>query len=165
MSLLRRLLCSLCEPINGSAAGFVVDMSENPIFVVHKHSAKHLHYDFRLEKKGVLRSWAIPKEPSLDPKIKRLAIAVPDHELNYASFSGEIPEGQYGAGKVEIWDSGEYIPEKFQSDEIIFDLKGKKLNGRFCLIKLKKDNLYGKNWLFFSLEESLRTKQQKILDK
>ncbi|MBI5573613.1 MAG: hypothetical protein HY919_03560 [Elusimicrobia bacterium] len=124
-------------------------MSENPIFVVHKHSAKHLHYDFRLEKDGILKSWAIPKEPSDDSKIKRLAIAVPDHELDYAKFEGVIPEGQYGAGKVEIWDSGEYIPEKFVSDEVICNLKGKKLNGRFCLIKLKKNNPDGKNWLFF----------------
>jgi len=121
----------------------------NPIFVVHKHKALHLHYDFRLEKDGILKSWAIPKEPPSDSQIKRLAIAVPDHEIDYAKFEGVISEGQYGAGKVEIWDSGEYIPEKFQSDEIIFELKGKKLNGRFCLIKLKKNDPAGRNWLFF----------------
>ncbi|MFH1540497.1 MAG: DNA polymerase ligase N-terminal domain-containing protein [Elusimicrobiota bacterium] len=126
-------------------------MNKGLIFVVHKHFAKHLHYDFRLEKDGVLKSWAIPKEPSSDPKIKRLAIAVPDHELDYAKFEGIIPEGQYGAGKVEIWDSGQYIHEKLKSDEIIFDLKGKKLNGKFCLIKLKKNNPDDKNWLFFSV--------------
>lgn len=126
-------------------------MGKFPVFVVHKHSAKRLHYDFRLEHDGVLKSWAVPKEPSSDPKIKRLAISVPDHEIEYAKFSGVIPEGQYGAGKVEIWDGGEYTPEKFAEDEVICDLRGKKLTGRFCLIKLKKNNPAGKNWLFFKM--------------
>ena len=126
-------------------------MSKDPIFVIHKHSAKHLHYDLRLEHNGVLKSWAVPKEPVDDEKVKRLAISVPDHDLDYADFFGVIPEGQYGAGIVEIWDSGTYMPVKFGVEEVIADLSGKKLTGRFCLIKLKKNNPDGKNWLFFKI--------------
>jgi bifunctional non-homologous end joining protein LigD len=124
-------------------------MKEFPIFVIQKHSASHIHYDFRLEKDGVLKSWAIPKEPVNDVTIKRLAVEVEDHQLDYSEFEGEIPEGNYGAGKVEIWDKGDYEPEKYEDNEIIFNLKGEKLNGRFCLIRFKKNNLDGKNWLFF----------------
>jgi DNA ligase D-like protein (predicted 3'-phosphoesterase) len=115
-----------------------------PIFVIQKHKASHLHYDFRLEKDGVLKSWAIPKEPPDKEGIKRLAIQVEDHSLNYANFEGEITEGLYGAGQVKIWDRGDYIPLKFESKEIIFELKGKRLKGIYCLIGLKD-----KNWLFF----------------
>jgi len=128
-------------------------MDKKTIFVVQKHSAKHLHYDFRLEYNGVLKSWAIPKEPVNDSKIKRLAIWVDDHPLDYANFSGIIPEGQYGAGSVEIWDNGYYTPIKFEEDEVIFNLQGEKLKGNFCLLKLKKNNPKGKNWLFFKMHE------------
>lgn len=122
-------------------------MVKNLIFVIHKHHASHLHYDLRLEKDGVLKSWAVPKEPPQEFGIKRLAIQVEDHPLDYADFEGKIPEGQYGAGLVEIWDKGYYIPSKFEDSEVIFELKGKKLKGTFCLVKFKgKPN---KNWLFF----------------
>ena len=114
-----------------------------PIFVVQKHTATRLHYDFRLEmplepgKENVLKSWAIPKEPPTEPKIKRLAIQVEDHPLSYASFEGTIPEGQYGAGKVEIWDKGRYELIELEENSIKFKLFGKKLNGSFALFHPK----------------------------
>ncbi|MBN1383567.1 MAG: hypothetical protein JW983_01630 [Elusimicrobia bacterium] len=128
-------------------------MDKKPVFVIHKHFAKNLHYDLRLEKDGVLKSWAVPKEPVNDSSVKRLAIQVADHTLEYGGFSGEIPEGQYGAGKVEIWDTGSYSPVKFEKDEVVFDLSGKRLKGKFCLIKLKRSNPAGKNWLFFKISK------------
>ena len=123
--------------------------SKNPIFVIHKHRATHLHYDLRLEKDGVLKSWAIPKEPPREEGIKRLAVQVEDHSLGYENFEGEIPEGLYGAGQVEIWDKGYYSPIRYQPNELIFELKGKKLKGTYCLIKLKPKLPKDKNWLFF----------------
>jgi DNA ligase D-like protein (predicted 3'-phosphoesterase) len=117
-------------------------------FIVHKHTARNLHWDLRLEIKGMLKSWALPKEPPKVRKIKRLAIQVEDHSLSYLDFKGQIPEGFYGAGKVEIWDKGTYKLEKKRNDELLFTLQGKKLKGSYCLIKFK--NLKNKrNWLFF----------------
>ena len=115
-----------------------------PIFVIQKHHARRLHYDLRLEMNGVLKSWAIPKEPPTKHGVKRLAIPTEDHELSYADFEGEIPEGMYGAGKVEIWDKGEYEMDEREEDKLVFYLHGKKLRGRYCLIKFKEGN-----WLFF----------------
>ncbi len=120
------------------------------IFVVQKHSASHLHYDFRLEKDGVLKSWAVPKEPPNETGIKRLAIQVEDHDLEYADFEGEIEEGLYGAGKVEIWDKGLFETIKFEPKEVIVDLKGEKLKGQYCLIKIKpREGEKDLNWLLF----------------
>lgn len=120
-------------------------------FVVQKHHATHLHYDFRLEMDGVLKSWAVPKEPSMDPTVKRLAVAVDNHDLSWADFEGTIPEGQYGAGKVEIWDKGTYelVGGSFDAGKFEFDLKAKKLCGRFSLIRMKD----GKNWLLFKVKD------------
>lgn len=118
------------------------------IFVIQKHRATHLHYDFRIEKDGVLKSWAIPKEPPQEAGIKRLAVQVEDHALGYENFEGRILEG-YGAGTVEIWDKGAYRPIKYETNEIIVDLKGKKMKGQYCLIKLKPKLKTDKNWLFF----------------
>src|SRR5205085_4848491 len=117
------------------------------IFVVQRHSATRLHYDFRLEMNGVLISWAIPKGPSMYPSDKRLAMMVEDHPIDYANFQGVIPEGNYGAGIVEIWDKGTYelSPENdsnglesIQKGSLKFILYGNKLQGRFALIKMKK---------------------------
>ena len=120
-----------------------------PIFVVHKHHASHLHWDLRLEMNGVLKSWAVPKEPPTKKGIKRLAIQVEDHSLNYADFEGEIPEGNYGSGKVEIWDNGTYELEDIKKDKIVFDLHGKKLKGKYVLVKTKYGSKPEKSWLFF----------------
>jgi len=124
---------------------------KKPIYCIQKHSATHLHYDLRLEMNGVLRSWAVPKEPSGDESVKRLAVAVADHEIGYEKFEGTIPEGQYGAGKVEIWDEGYYEALENTNNKIIFNIYGKRLKGIYCLIKLKPDikNKKDKNWLFF----------------
>ncbi len=117
------------------------------IFVIHEHDARHLHYDLRLEMGGVLRSWAVPKEPPDKEGVKRLAIQTEDHPLEYADFEGVIPEGMYGAGKVRIWDKGEFILENEKDDELLFELKGSKLTGRYALIKTR---FKGKDsWLFF----------------
>ncbi len=124
-----------------------VKQGEGNIFVVQEHDATHLHYDLRLEIGGVLKSWAVPKEPPQEEGIRRLAIQTEDHPLDYADFEGMIPEGMYGAGSVGIWDRGEFVPEKINDKEMLFELKGRKLSGRYALIKTK---FKGKDsWLFF----------------
>ncbi|MFA6451161.1 MAG: DNA polymerase ligase N-terminal domain-containing protein [bacterium] len=123
----------------------------NPRFVVHKHDASRLHYDLRLEKGGVLKSWAVPKEPPTDFGAKRLAVAVDDHELDYISFEGTIPEGQYGAGTVEIWDNGDYeLIEYIPGEKWVVEFSGSRLKGRYALVQMK--NKGAKNWLFFRLK-------------
>jgi len=119
------------------------------IFVIHKHFARNLHFDLRLEMDGVLKSWAVPKEPPTIKGIKRLAIQVEDHPLNYANFEGEIPKGNYGAGKVEIWDAGTYELDDLKRDKIEFELHGKKLKGKYVLVKTKYGKQKEKSWLFF----------------
>jgi len=119
-----------------------------PIFVIQKHYAKRLHYDLRLEIDGVLKSWAIPKEPPTATGVKRLAVQVEDHPIDYASFEGVIPEGQYGAGTVEIWDSGDFKLIEMEENKIVVLINGKKLRGEFCLVRtrFKGDE---KSWIFF----------------
>ncbi len=113
------------------------------IFVVQKHAASHLHYDFRLEIDGVLKSWAIPKGPSMNPEERRLAILVEDHPYAYKDFEGTIPEGNYGAGTVLVWDNGTYtldndnVKESIKNGHLSFSLNGKKLKGEFVLVRLK----------------------------
>ncbi|HNZ87772.1 MAG TPA: DNA polymerase ligase N-terminal domain-containing protein [Methanofastidiosum sp.] len=116
------------------------------LFVVHKHEATRLHYDFRIEIDGVLKSWAIPKVPPTEKGIKRLAVYTEDHPLDYIHFEGTIPDGNYGAGKVEIWDSGKFVLLENLKDKIVIDIKGDILKGKYCLIKFKDQE---KNWLFF----------------
>lgn len=114
-------------------------------FVIQKHAATHLHYDFRLEMDNVLKSWAIPKEPPAEPGVKRLAIEVEDHQLDYINFEGTIPEGGYGAGTVEIWDKGTYTLKHRSNKKIMFTLKGERLKGDYTLLRFRDD----KNWLIF----------------
>ena len=128
--------------------------SDRPhLFVVQKHAATRLHYDFRLEWGGVLRSWAIPQGPSPDPAEKRLAVEVEDHPVEYADFEGVIPEGNYGAGEVIVWDQGRWIPladldEGMKKGKLLFELSGYKLRGKWTLVRMKtKGKTTGKEWL------------------
>ena len=134
------------EPAGGGR-----EASATPIFVVQKHSARTLHYDFRLEVGGVLKSWAVPKGPSLNPQDKRLAVPTEDHPLEYADFEGVIPEGEYGAGAVMVWDFGTYrnitekkdqavpIEEAVPHGHLKVWLEGKKLRGGYALTRFKKE--------------------------
>ena len=138
------------------------------VFVVHKHAARSLHYDLRLELEGALKSWAVPKGPSLNPSAKRLAVMVEDHPLDYKDFEGVIPEGNYGAGSVIIWDRGFYhhpstrdeneseklLLEGFRKGDMKFVLKGEKLHGEFALVKTRKD---GKSWLLLKKKDRYAT--------
>jgi len=119
-------------------------------FVVQRHHATHLHYDFRLEMDNVLKSWAVPKEPPSQPGIRRLAVEVEDHPVSYIDFEGTIPEGMYGAGKVEIWDKGTYTLKNRSKDKIEFTLHGEKLTGDYTLIRFKGD----KNWLLIKKKQN-----------
>ena len=121
-----------------------------PIFVIQKHHARNLHWDFRLEMDGVLKSWAVPKEPPTQIGLKRLAVQVEDHELDYADYEGDIPEGEYGAGKVEIWDKGTYELLSRKEKKLVFMLDGKKLKGKYTLLQFGKEE---KNWLLFRAKE------------
>ena len=121
------------------------------MFVVHEHHSSHLHYDLRLELDGVLKSWAVPKGPPTDPKQKRLAVQVEDHPYSYGSFEGTIPEGEYGAGQVLIWDTGTWTPEGdphagLKKGHLSFTLHGKYLKGRWNLVRTNLGDQQ-KNWL------------------
>lgn len=128
-------------------------------YVVQKHAASRLHYDFRLELEGTLKSWAVPKGPSLDPSVKRLAVHVEDHPLSYADFEGVIPEGQYGAGQVIVWDQGIWQPEGdplkgYKAGKLAFKLKGDKLNGNWNLVRTHMKGNSKSNWLLIKEQDS-----------
>jgi len=120
-------------------------------FVVQEHWASNHHFDFRLELEGVLKSWAVPKGIPEKKEIKRLAIQTEDHPVSYIDFEGDIPEGQYGAGRVEIYDEGEYELNEISKNKIDFILRGKKLKGGYALIKMKGDP---KHWLIIKTKSS-----------
>ncbi|HEX9383126.1 MAG TPA: DNA polymerase ligase N-terminal domain-containing protein, partial [Gemmatimonadaceae bacterium] len=129
------------------------------LFVVHKHAARNLHFDLRLEMDGVLRSWAVPKGPSYDQAEKRLAVKVEDHPLEYGDFEGVIPAGNYGAGGVIVWDRGEWVPlepwrEGMEKGKLLFELKGYKLHGRWTLVKIKKSE---RDWLLIKERDAYMT--------
>jgi bifunctional non-homologous end joining protein LigD len=135
--------------------------ARRPIFVVQEHHARQLHWDFRLEADGVLKSWAVPKGPSLDPAHKRLAIRVEDHSLSYADFEGRIPEGSYGAGTVQLWDRGTYdnlqaprtLAEGIAAGRLEFVLHGKRLRGRFVLLRMAGKGQGKDHWLLIKRKD------------
>ncbi len=145
-----------------------------PIFVVQEHHASRLHYDFRLEEKGVLKSWAVPKGPSMDPTQKRLAVQVEDHPLDYATFAGTIPAGQYGAGTVTIWDQGIYdnlladkpVPQTvtvgIEAGHLEFALHGKKLEGRFALIRMRGNGRGKVHWLLIKMQDAFAHPERRV---
>jgi bifunctional non-homologous end joining protein LigD len=124
-------------------------------FVIHEHHASRLHFDFRLEIDGVLKSWAVPKGVSLNPNEKRLAVAVPDHSVSYINFEGTLAEGSYGAGEVRIWDSGEFeadpdAVQQLERGRLVFRIFGKKLGGEFVLLRMKGNE---RNWLLIKSKD------------
>lgn len=129
-----------------------------PIFVIQKHDASRLHYDFRLEVKGVLKSWAVPKGLSSDPRDRRLAVQTEDHPLEYADFEGTIPKGEYGGGKVTLWDRGVYaaqgVEEALEKGHVVVWLKGKKAKGAYALIRIRSfRGKRDKSWLVVKMRD------------
>lgn len=142
-------------------AGRTSKHAKEPIFVIQKHAATRLHFDFRLEMDGVLKSWAVPKGPSLDPADKRLAVHVEDHPIEYATFEGSIPKGEYGGGTVQIWDHGTWEPlgephRDYNAGKLKFRLHGKRLNGDWALVRMGgRASENGKNWLLLKEKDRL----------
>ena len=142
------------EPQGGGARA-----RHSPQFVIQKHAASHLHYDLRLEHDGVMKSWAVPKGPSLDPSVKRLAMQVEDHPIEYNKFEGTIPQGEYGGGTVMLWDRGTYtyggsnpdpeegIREGLKKGDFKFVLNGKRLKGSWALVRMRRDQPGKPQWL------------------
>src|SRR5579864_1866022 len=142
------------------------------LYVIQKHRASQLHYDFRLEFNGVLLSWAVPKGPSLAPSVKRLAMQVEDHPLEYGNFEGVIPEGEYGGGTVMLWDSGEWIPETpdvgsaLNKGELKFTLLGKKLRGSWVLVRTRGfGSKPDKSWLLIKHRDKYASKADLTVEK
>jgi len=123
------------------------------VYAIQEHHASRLHYDLRLEDDGVLKSWAVPKTPPEKEGVRRLAVQTEDHPLGYETFEGVIPEGEYGAGRVKNWDSGTYELLENDLGKKVLRIDGRRLRGRFALIKLKPKNEDDDNWLFFKLKD------------
>jgi DNA ligase D-like protein (predicted 3'-phosphoesterase) len=142
------------EPMEG-----ILESPEESVYVIQKHDASNLHYDLRLEVNGVLKSWAVPKGPSLNPKVRRLAVETEDHPMAYSGFEGVIPKNQYGGGTVMVWDSGTYknlkedltMIEALEGGKATFWLEGKKLRGGFTLIKTGKAD--ERRWLLLKMRD------------
>jgi bifunctional non-homologous end joining protein LigD len=132
-------------------------------YVIQKHAARRLHFDFRLELDGVLLSWAVPKGPSLNPKVKRLAVQTEDHPVAYGRFEGTIPKGEYGAGTVKVWDTGTWEPEgdarqEYQKGKLKFTLHGKRYHGKWHLVRTKTGKADMPHWLLFKGTDSVGKK-------
>ncbi|MEN6546959.1 MAG: DNA polymerase ligase N-terminal domain-containing protein [Armatimonadia bacterium] len=154
-------------PVSAEREAELEEEKRPRVFVIQKHDARALHYDFRLEVDGVLKSWAVPKGPSMDPKDKHLAVPTEDHPLEYAAFEGIIPEGAYGAGEVIVWDGGVYrnlkqedpkhepqtMAEGLEGGHATVWLQGKKLNGGFALIRTKRDEKKP-SWLLIKMDDA-----------
>lgn len=123
------------------------DLLNGPRFVIQQHEARTLHFDFRLEQNGVFKSWAVPKGVPDGCGVRRLAIQTDDHDLEFGDFEGEIPEGEYGAGRIEIWDSGTYLPIRCEADHIEFELHGSRCKGRYHLVRFPRGG--ERAWLLF----------------
>jgi DNA ligase D-like protein (predicted 3'-phosphoesterase) len=158
---------------SGEPAGKKEKSHKQPIFVIQKHDASHLHYDFRLEMGGVLKSWAVPKGPSLNPKEKRLAAPTDDHPMSYADFEGIIPEGNYGAGTVMVWDYGTYdnikadkpIPEtmeqSYDDGKIEVFLHGEKLQGAYALVRMSNRD----QWLLIKMKDDYADARRNLVSR
>lgn len=150
----KRDFTKTAEPKGGSAR-----QAKKLAFVIQKHDASHLHYDLRLEHDGVMKSWAVPKGPSLDPSVKRLAMEVEDHPIEYNSFEGTIPKGEYGGGTVMLWDRGTYqyggtdpdpdegLRRGYQKGDFKFVLNGKRLKGSWALVRMRRNQSGKPQWL------------------
>jgi bifunctional non-homologous end joining protein LigD len=150
----KRDFTKTAEPKGGSAR-----QAKKLAFVIQKHDASHLHYDLRLEHDGVMKSWAVPKGPSLDPSVKRLAMEVEDHPIEYNSFEGTIPKGEYGGGTVMLWDQGTYqyggtdpdpdegLRRGYQKGDFKFILNGKRLKGSWALVRMRRNQSGKPQWL------------------
>ena len=126
---------------------------ERPVYIIQEHHASRLHWDLRFEVNGSLKSWALPKEPPQKIGEKRLAISVDDHPIEYALFEGQIPEGNYGAGQVKIWDRGTFDIIENNTKKIIVNIHGTRLQGKYCLVHFESKE---KNWLFFKMKYDSR---------
>ncbi len=140
------LSADFCDQVVKRYAGVKLP---RPVYVIQEHHAKRLHWDLRFEIDGVLKSWALPKGAP-EGSERRLAVQVEDHPIEYSAFEGAIPEGNHGAGEVNIWDRGTFELESRQPAKIVVNIKGKKLNGRFCLLHFKPKE---KDWLFYRISE------------